>query len=413
MSAEFREYQRRAGAAIANAAPYPQDKYSGRGIVICAGGVPYFTCAWVCIRMLRHLGCLLPIELWHLGPKEMSPDMTGLVRDLGVTCVDAVEVRKTHPVRILNGWEVKPFAIIHSRFTEVLCLDADNVPVVNPEFLFQTPEYASTGAIFWPDYGRLDSTRSIWAICEVSYRDEPEFESGQMVLDKRRSWKALQLTMHYNEYSDFYYQHIYGDKETFHMAWRRLGQPYAMPSRGIEGLPGVMCQHDFSGRRIFQHRNLAKWHRDPIRNPRIKGFLHEDECIEFLRELADKWSGQEPPPDPGTEREKEAFQEVVDTERFVYHRVGYDSRVMQFLPDQTIGEGAAAMERTWRVEEKTDGTVALHLCGDAGLICDLTRGADGVWSGRWTRFEMMPIELVPTARAREPARAQADGPHFP
>ena len=37
---------------------YP-DRYQGRGIVICGGGVRYFTGAWVCINMLRRAG--LPI----------------------------------------------------------------------------------------------------------------------------------------------------------------------------------------------------------------------------------------------------------------------------------------------------------------------------------------------------------------
>ena len=287
-NAEVQEHQSRARAVIEGITEYPEDEYSGRGIVLCAGGVKYFTCAWVCIRMLRHVGCVLPVEIWHLGPEEMTRDMVELAAPLGVTCVDALAARKRHPARILNGWEVKPFAVIHSRFAEVLYLDADNVPVVNPEFLFQTPEYASTGAVFWPDYGRLDPARSIWAICEVPYRDEPEFESGEMVLDKRRSWKALRLAMHYNEYSDFYYRHIHGDKETFHMAWRRLSRPYAMPSRGIESLSGIMCQHDFQGRRIFQHRNSRKW---TLTGPnlRTEGFLFERECLSFLEHLRGRW----------------------------------------------------------------------------------------------------------------------------
>lgn len=414
-SAEFRTRLRLAEAVIAEAPPYPEGCYSGRGIVTCAGGARYFPSAWVLINMLRHLGCSLPVELWYLGRHELTEEMAELVRPLGVTCVDAHEVRQRHPARILNGWEVKPYSIIHSRFEEVLFLDADNIPVVNPEFLFDAPQYRESGAVFWPDYGRLSRHRAIWEVCGVPYRDEPEFESGQILVHKRRCWQALQLAMHYNAYSDFYYQHAYGDKETFHMAWRRLGQEYAMPQHPVRSLARcVMCQHGFEGRRLFQHRNLAKWQRDPVRNPRIDGFLHEDKCIEFLRELAGKWSGEEPPLEPGTEREKEAFQDVVNTERFVYHRVGYDSRVMQFLPDQAIGEGAAAMERTWRVEEKADGTVALGLFGDAGLICDLTKGADGVWRGRWNRFEMMLIELVPTVKAREAtpggalARPEAD-----
>src|SRR5207302_1106010 len=106
---------------------YP-GQFQGRGIVICGGGLNYFTCAWVCISMLRRLGCDLPIELWHLGGKELDDRMKTLVARLGVRCVDGCKVRKKFPARILRGWELKPYAILHSSFREVLLLDADNVP---------------------------------------------------------------------------------------------------------------------------------------------------------------------------------------------------------------------------------------------------------------------------------------------
>ena len=88
--------------------------------------------------------------------------------------------------------------------------------------------------------------------------------------------------MWYNENSDFFYQHVYGDKETFHLAFRKLNQPYAMPPKPIHRLPGVMCQYDFQGRRIFQHRNQDKWNLF-LTNRRIKGFRREAECRSFLR----------------------------------------------------------------------------------------------------------------------------------
>ena len=148
----------------------------------------------------------------------MDAEMSELVRPLNVRTCDALALRRDPPVRRLNGWELKPYALIHSSFAEVLLLDADNVAVRNPEFLFVEPEYQRCGAIFWPDYNRLGRNRSIWEICGVAFKDEPEFESGQIVVDKARCWKALQLAMHLNEWSDYYYEHIYGDKETFHMA---------------------------------------------------------------------------------------------------------------------------------------------------------------------------------------------------
>ena len=253
-----RNARARSEAFIRTIPPVP-DRHQGRGIVICGGGPKYFTPAWVCINMLRRLGCSLPIQLWHLGEAECDDRMRALVATLGVECVDGRELSRTYPSRILNGWELKPYAIIHSPFREVMLIDADNVPVTNPDFLFDTPQFEETGALFWPDIGRLDASREIWDLCGVAYRDEPEFETGQIVVDKERCWNALSLCMWYNEYSDFYYRHVHGDKETFHLAFRKLDQPYAMPEEGVHHLPATFCQHDFEGRRLWQHRNHDKW----------------------------------------------------------------------------------------------------------------------------------------------------------
>jgi ADP-heptose:LPS heptosyltransferase len=261
----------------------------GRGIVIPAGGPKYLPCAWVCIDRLRKHGCGLPIQLWHLGPEEVDDRFRKLVEKFDVKFIDAHVVRTRHPARTLNGWELKCYAILHSGFREVLLLDADNVPLRDPECLFHTPEYDKTGAIFWPDYGRLSKERAIWALCGVRFRDEPEFETGQIVVDRERCHKALRLAMFYNENSDFYYRHIHGDKDTFHLAFRKIGTEYAMPSKPIESLGGVMCQHDFDGRRIFQHRNSHKWSLHES-NRRIPGFLQEEECLASLEQLRAEWN---------------------------------------------------------------------------------------------------------------------------
>jgi hypothetical protein len=192
--------------------------YSGRGITICGGGTKYLPSVWVAVNMLRRVGCTLPIQLWHLGRAELPVQFEEMLMPLGVECVDAHLVRQNRPARILNGWELKPYAILNSRFAEVMALDADNVPVRDPTYLFDCPEYLATGAIFWPDYRRLEASRRIWALTGVEYKDEPEFETGQIVIDKPKCFAALSLTMTMNEHSDFWYHHIHGDKETFHMA---------------------------------------------------------------------------------------------------------------------------------------------------------------------------------------------------
>jgi hypothetical protein len=284
--------------------------------------------------------------------------------------------------------------MLHCPFEEVLLLDADNVAVVNPEFLFETAPYRESGAIFWPDYGRLAATRLIWELCGVSYRDEPEFESGQIVVNKRKCWKALNLTMWFNEHSDFFYQHIHGDKETFHMAWRKLDQPYAMPEKGIHPLPMTMCQHDFEGRRIFQHRNLEKWS-ILWEGSSIPGFWYEAECREYLRDLGDVLRCYT----FDVTSQPEPVQRLAETligKSFLYRRVGYDERKLEFRANGTIGVGSARYERLWGIVGE-DGEWRLVIASEKFLTCRLKLGARGVWTGRWMRHEQMPVELIPCA----------------
>ena len=263
--------------------------FDGRGVVIVGGGAKYFPCAWVCINILREHGCRLPIELWHLGPEEVTPQLADLLRPLHVECVNALGIASQRDITKLGGWQLKPFSICHSRFREIIFLDADNFPLVDPAFLFETSQYRDTGAIFWPDYGRLGSDQAIWRLSGIPYRDEPEFETGQIVINKEQSWQPLCLTVWMNEHSDFWYRYVYGDKDTFHVAWRKLGRAFAMPQYGLVALPWTLCQHDFAGRRIFQHRNGAKWTLNG-HNPKISGFIEEDRGFAYLEELRVKWT---------------------------------------------------------------------------------------------------------------------------
>lgn len=123
--------------AAADAAPPPMPPCDGRGIVICAGGARLFTCAWVLIAMLRrHLGCRLPIEVWHIDPAELGPPMQALLEPFEVDVVDALQVAQRHPVAVLGGWQLKTYALLHTRFQQVLLLDADNLLVADPATLF-------------------------------------------------------------------------------------------------------------------------------------------------------------------------------------------------------------------------------------------------------------------------------------
>ncbi len=265
--------------------------YKGRGVLICGGGVRYFVNAWVCVNMLRKMGCKLPVQLWHLGPGEIDEEMRALMLPLGVECVDAMDVARRFPVRKPGGWQLKAYAIIHSPFREILLLDADNVAVANPETLFDSAQYKETGAVFWPDFLEMAEDHVLWKACGVEGVPGREFESGQIVADKVKCWGALRLALWFNEQSDFFYQHIHGDKDTFHLAFHKLRKSYGMVETPVMALESTMCQHDFEGRRIFQHRNMDKWNLF-LRNKVINDFWFEEECRRFVLKLREKWDGR-------------------------------------------------------------------------------------------------------------------------
>lgn len=379
--------------------------FEGQGIVMVAGGPRCYTNAYVALTILRSvLDCRLPIQIWYLGPDEMSPEMARILRKFDVDLVDALAIRKRIPVRRLGPWECKAFAILHSPFRHVLLLDADNMPLREPSFLFQSPEYADHGAIFWPDNQSHLEDSPVWELFRVPYRQELEVESGQLVIDKVRCWIALNLALHFNEWSDIYYQYIYGDKETFHFAWRHLGQSYAMPDgrprinycyketpRGIKRMTGALEHVDFSGRPLFHHRTGAEWVLFGQNHATSRSDL-ERRCLAALAELRRQWDGRVAPDAPAADGIE--GRDIIATRRFRYRRVGVDERLMTLEPDGCIGQGAGPQEQQWRLDGREHDRT-LVISGNEGDTCVLKADDHGTWRGAWLWFERTPVELVP------------------
>jgi hypothetical protein len=290
------QMQGRAEAFLAAIAQYPAKRYAGRGIVIAGGGERYFASLYVTVRALRHVGCRLPIQVWYLGRnKEMPRARQALLAPWDVECVDADRVRRRHPARRLDGWELKVFATMHCPFAEVLFLDADCYPCRNPEFLFELAEYRARGAIFWPDCAPFDD-RLKWPAFGVPDPRRPgSVESGQFLVNKQVCWRALNLAWFYNDHSDYYYCYCYGDKHTFEVAWTHLGQPFVMftPNAVVDHVGYLQGGPD--GDSLFIHRCADKFRVDvqPYVTPQsnvMPGFYPgvpmERECWGWLQELA-------------------------------------------------------------------------------------------------------------------------------
>lgn len=359
------------------------DGASGRGIVV-AGGGRYDVCVWVLVNRLRDLGCELPVEVWRLGEGERDEILENLLTPLGVTFVDASEMRKRCPHDDLNGEALKPYAVLHSAFREVLLIDADNAPVRDPSFLFDSEEFLEHGALFWPDYWRTDADCSYWRVMGIDYRDEPEFESGQAVIDKTRCWDALLLTNWLCERGkNDYLKHCHGVKDCFRAAWHRTDTLFAMPVRPVGTLSDLAkLQHDFAGERLFQHRDRAKW--SLFLNPAIPDFWHEDECFQLVARLRRERFTRRFDLTPEDWR----LTETLAGHEYCYTRCGHDHRRMRFDADTLIGEGNAAKERMYCCKDSD-----LLLLDEYGSVTARLSSVQGVWLGRWLNYEKMPVVI--------------------
>ncbi|KAI3403722.2 hypothetical protein KGF56_003445 [Candida oxycetoniae] len=267
----------------------------GDGIVYLAGG-KYDQLAYLSIKLLREQGSILPVEV--IVPKREEYDIQfcdKILPTLNGKCklmtdyvpqsyfdtvinnakknsknVDIKENPHMDPMRAL-GYQLKNIAIFISSFENILYLDADNLPIKNPDILFANKPFTDKGMVVWPDLWRrstsplfydvtsasvdpnhqvrnsypegdkrnLKGLNSNGATNQMSFHDtkgtipEASSETGQLLISKRIHFKTLVLSLYYNYYGpDFYYPLLSqgaageGDKETYIAAAHRLGLPY-------------------------------------------------------------------------------------------------------------------------------------------------------------------------------------------
>ena len=275
----------------------PPAAWAGDGIVIMGGG-RYWAATLVTVNMVRHVGCQLPIEVWHLRD-EVTKKQAAMLADLGAVCRNLDEEAEESPRRIRGAWQWKPFAVLSSRFQRVLYLDADCYPVADPTVLFDCPLAAKRGAVFYPDGSNYNLPEHVWRLFNVAYQKDPPFESGQLWVDKAQCFRELLLTLHISDHSDYYYHWpsgedptriIYGDKESWHFAWRILGKEWGMYRATPEVSPEAYIHCGPDGKTpLFVHRCKGKFgggftttQGTLIRNP---GLPLEDKAWEFFLEL--------------------------------------------------------------------------------------------------------------------------------
>ena len=188
--------------------------FSGRGIVFDVGN-RHVSMVYANIKLLRFLGCDLPIEIFYNGPNDLNFPSREILKQLDfVEFRDIQQLINDTSVK-MSGWALKPFALLFSRFLEVILMDADTVFLQNPSTLFSHPEYQRARALFYYDRTLLGRhaeniewlsnlfpkpwkkrlTHSNRIFMGVSHNNQ---DSGVVVVDKFRRFSGLLLTCKLN-----------------------------------------------------------------------------------------------------------------------------------------------------------------------------------------------------------------------
>ncbi|MEM6365759.1 MAG: hypothetical protein AAF745_15120 [Planctomycetota bacterium] len=400
-------YRKSANAILSDVGtPTKTDPKAGveKGIVICGGGPSYFVQAWVTIRTLRFLGCQLPVELWHLGESEMTPTMRSMVQSFDVCCRDAIALAATSGMQRLEGWAIKPFSILHSQFGQVLYLDSDCVPARDPSDLFDDPSFQRYGSLFWTDRYRGSGSphptvrSAAWPAMNVPFRDEAECESGQMLIDRERMRLELSLTLHFNQHAEYYYQFLYGDKDTFRLAWHRLGRHFNTVAYGPSSPVGfrVLYHFDPDGTLVFQHRARSKWSLENA-NAILPGFRHRDACETYLKELRLHWPSILDEFANATCPDRHQARQSILRQQTFRCWIGERKPIsIRFERDGRIDADHPLIPSHWQIAEQPDGSFNLSLMGDRAAPLSL-QWQSNRWVGRRMAGTRPPIELIPAA----------------
>lgn len=274
--------------------------FKGKGVVMVGGG-EYFGPAIISIHMLRRTGSNLPVEVFVPDESEYEEAVCkNYLKKLGAKCVVLSHLLDKSKVKIsqkddadlkITHYQLKSLALLLSSYSDVLLLDSDSIPVLDPLLnIFETEPYRSKGMVVWPDYWRSTESPRYWNIAGKadfpSYLPATASEAGQLAVNKATHLAPLLLAAYYNIFGpDYYYPLLsqgalgQGDKETFLAAavalnatYYRIKTPAASLGRHdgvtqkgtamVQHLPSDDLKHESAGleiiRPMFLHSNTPK-----------------------------------------------------------------------------------------------------------------------------------------------------------
>lgn len=252
----------------------PMPEMSGFGIVTVGGG-KYLKYIWNLVRKARVLTDA-PIICYHLGPDEVNHPAVSLLKEMDVEFRDAIPImrRENYTFQGNKGWSAKSAAIMDCPFKEVLFLDADAYPLMEPESILDHWNF-STGFLAFPDIQHCRKNDMLFTHLALKrIPDWVEAEAGQFLVDRSRFWKEIQLYSFMNGRPLPFHDLAMGDKTLLQLSCMKLGTSFNMGGKP-EWVEYGIRHHLTDGTPAFMHSMPAK--RGGMSDPAMEEALRQFE----------------------------------------------------------------------------------------------------------------------------------------
>lgn len=234
---------------------------SERRGVIYTGGVNHLMKIYESIYGMMLLNISLPVEVWVnaedqyfcariIGRLARESERTDILcRTLSYSTMP--QSKSSHMgISLRKSFMCKFLALLSTSFTDVIFIDADNLPVTaKVAGIFDSEEYKSTGAVIWPDiFGEncretavrekvVDPGITAWSshcawqahMGGLSWYNQFKFaqeaETGQIALNLRRHGALIEFATVLMEH-DFFRTVFYGDKDLFRFVFLLMEEPF-------------------------------------------------------------------------------------------------------------------------------------------------------------------------------------------
>lgn len=196
------------------------------GIAMTIGTQSHVDNAYATLSALRNQQkSSMPVTIFHMDG-EVAKDVAGMFTQAfgNIQFVNMANLPST-PLcdeQAPAGFAIKALALYHAKeyYQHVMWMDVDSLPLTTPESLFESEAYTTKGNMFWPDFFSGWVNEAIYdALTTVKPSEVADTESGQLLLDTCRHADVLQYVHALNQQSAVTYDYMFGDKDTFRLAF--------------------------------------------------------------------------------------------------------------------------------------------------------------------------------------------------